>query len=414
MERRDMRVGTSDEKPGAPRDAPPAPDTGRSTEDFSLVLGGPLYQLYLRTRLARPPLELLHRRVLAFIVITWVPPALLSALTGRFTSGPVPFLLDLTNLQFVTTLPLLVGAEVFIHHRLRLLVPEFVGRELVGAEDRSRFDDFVVRALRLRNSLVAEAALVLFSFTGGYWLWRTHASLHVATWYVVPVDGSMRLTEPGYWLAFVSLPLSRFILLRWYFRLFIWYLFLWRVSRLRLRLNPLHADRAGGLGFLEDSLTAFAPVLVAQTTYFATVIGSQIWHQGARLTDFGYEIAAFVAFLMLFVLFPLTFFARQMDEARLRGGHRFGRLASCYTNAFLQKWLASDASPGEPLLGTSDIQSLSDLSNSYDVVREMRRMPFARAVVVRLAVFVALPLLPLTFTMVPLDKLLAALVSVFV
>src|SRR5262245_8051715 len=32
--------------------------------DFSIVLGGPLYQLYIRTRLARPPLELLIRRVL--------------------------------------------------------------------------------------------------------------------------------------------------------------------------------------------------------------------------------------------------------------------------------------------------------------------------------------------------------------
>jgi hypothetical protein len=35
-----------------------------------------------------------------------------------------------------------------------------------------------------------------------------------------------------------------------YFQLFIWFLFLWRVSRLDLRLTPSHPDRAGGLGFL--------------------------------------------------------------------------------------------------------------------------------------------------------------------
>jgi len=36
-------------------------------EDFFLVLGGPLYQLLLRTQLVRPPLDLVYRRVLASI-----------------------------------------------------------------------------------------------------------------------------------------------------------------------------------------------------------------------------------------------------------------------------------------------------------------------------------------------------------
>ena len=36
------------------------------TENFSLVLGGPLYQLYLRTRLAKPPLDLLLRASSAY------------------------------------------------------------------------------------------------------------------------------------------------------------------------------------------------------------------------------------------------------------------------------------------------------------------------------------------------------------
>jgi hypothetical protein len=412
-----MRVGTRDAEPDATGDALPDPDAGRWPSDFSLVLGGPLYQLLLRTKLARPPLELLRRRIVALVAITLLPPALLSALTGRFVSGPVPFLFDLTNLQFVTTLPLLLWAEVFIHQRLRVLVPEFVDRDLVAVEDRSRFGDMITRALRTRNSLVAEVALLLVAFTAGHALWRTYSSLHVATWYMVSSNAAPQLTlltVPGYWLAFVSLPISRFILLRWYFRLFIWYVFLWRVSRLRLKLDPLHADRAGGLGFLAHAETAFAPVLVAQSTFFAALLGNQIWHADARLSDFRYEIAALFAVLLLFVLFPLTFFARQMNEARLRGMREYGRLASRYAKAFDEKWLAAGDGHGEPLLGTSDIQSLSDLANSYDVVRTMRLVPLDKTTIVRLAVLVALPLLPLTFTLVPLDKMVKALLNVFV
>jgi hypothetical protein len=368
----------------------------------------------VRPRAVAIPRSTVRRRMLALVVIAWLPPALLSALTGRLVSGPVPFLLDLTHLQFVTALPLLIGAEVLVHRRLRELVPEFVRRNLVAADERSRFDDLVVRAMHLRNSLVAEVALLLLAFTGGYWFWRTYASLRVATWYVVPVDGSMRLTEAGYWLAFVSLPISRFILLRWYFRLLIWYSFLWRVSRLRLRLNPLHADRAGGLGFLEESASTFAPVLVAQSICLATVLGDRIWHQGARLSDFQYEVVAFVVVLMLLALLPLTFFAVQLREAQLRGTRQYGRLATRYTNSFEEKWLAANASPSEPLLGTSDIQSLSDVASSYEVVRTMRLVPFGKTMAFRLAILIALPLGPLLFTIVRLDHVLAALVKLVV
>jgi hypothetical protein len=231
---------------------------------------------------------------------------------------------------------------------------------------------------------------------------------------MVPVDGSMRLTEAGYWLAFVSLPISRFLLLRWYFRLFVWYSFLWRVSRLRLKLNALHADRAGGLGFLGESVMAFTPVLVAQSAFFSMLLGNRIWHGGAKLSDFAQGVAAVVVFLMLVVLLPLTFFARQLIDARLRDSRRYGQLASRYSNAFDEKWLAAGMNQSEPLLGTSDIQSLSDLANSYDVVRATRFVPFGKTTVVRLAICIGLPLLPLTFTMVPVDKLLAALVNIFV
>ena len=48
--------------------------------DFSLVLGGPLYQLWRRTRLAGDALQLLHRRIVVLALLAWVP---LLALVGR-------------------------------------------------------------------------------------------------------------------------------------------------------------------------------------------------------------------------------------------------------------------------------------------------------------------------------------------
>ena len=53
--------------------------------DFSLVLGGPLYQLLRRSRLSGNTLELLHRRVFVLTVVAWAPLLLLSVVR---VSGP--------------------------------------------------------------------------------------------------------------------------------------------------------------------------------------------------------------------------------------------------------------------------------------------------------------------------------------
>jgi hypothetical protein len=255
--------------------------------------------------------------------------------------------------------------------------------------------------------------LLALSFTG-YYLWRSHATLHVSTWYADVSDSGMQLTGAGHWLAFVSLPVARFIVLRWYFRLLIWYVFLFRVSRLRLRLNPLHPDRAGGLAFVSDSVYAFMPVLIAQSVFLSALIGNQIWHEGTKLPEYKFLIAGVLVFLMLSVLLPLAFFSLQMMRARREALREHGLLASRYASEFRQKWLRDADASGGGVLGSADIQSLASLSVSFDVVREMGMLPFGRKVVIRLAILLALPLAPLILTMIPLEELLAKLVKVLV
>jgi hypothetical protein len=111
-------------------------------------------------------------------------------------------------------------------------------------------------------------------------------------------------------------------------------------------------------------------------------------------------------FLMALVLIPLTFFAPHLAQAKRAGLREYGLLGSRYVAGFREKWIAGSAAEGEPLLGTADIQSLADLANSYDAVREMSFVPFGRATVVRVAIMTALPLVPLTLTMIPLEQLI--------
>lgn len=381
--------------------------------DFSLVLGGPLYQLWRRTRMSGGALQLLSRRVWAFVLLAWVPLLLLSVAEGHaWRAGgadtTLPFLYDIeTHARMLLAIPLLIVAELVVHQRMRPIVRQFVDRGLITEESWSPFDAAIDSAMRLRNSIAAELLLIGIVYGIGVgFVWRTEVALDITSWYGVGVEGRLQPTLAGWWLGLVSLPIFQFLLLRWYFRIFIWARFLWQVSRLKLSLIVTHPDRCGGLGFLSSIGYAFTPLLLAQGTVLAGIIANRIFFKDAVLTDFKVEIAGLVALMVAVVLGPLLVFAPQLEAAKRAGLREYGTLAQRYVREFDQKWIRGGASADEPLVGSADIQSLADLGNSYEVVKGMRMAPINLRTAIQLAAATLLPLLPLTLTMISLEQLL--------
>jgi hypothetical protein len=379
-----------------------------ASEDFSLALGGPLYQFYLRTRVARAPLQLLWRRITAFSLICWLPLLLLSLAEGHAVSGVhVPFLLDIeTYARFLVALPLLIVAEVVVHRRMPIIVQNFKTRNIIPEADWSRFEAITASTMRLRNSITVEVVLLVLSFTVSDWVWREHIILRAQTWYASPAGEDMHLTAAGYWYVGLSLTILRFMMYRWYFRIFLWYQFLWRVRGLPLHLNLFHPDRAAGLEFLSGSLIAFAPILMAHTVFLAGFIGNRIVHENARISTFKMDALAIVVLLMLLVIVPLCFFVSHLKQARLTAAREYGILASRYVDDFRSKWIKDFSGADKQLLGTSDIQSLADLGNAYNVISEMRLLPFGKRALIQLGLLLVAPLLPLTLAEIPLEEII--------
>jgi hypothetical protein len=387
----------------------------REGEDFSLVLGGPLFQLWRRTRLSGSHLELLRRRIIVMVLLTWMPLLVLSIVEGHAWSGSLalPFLLDVEqHLRLLVALPLLIVAELAVQRRIRLMVAQFLNLGLIPDAARAQFDSAVASAMRLRNSGVAELLLIAFVYGVGVpYFWRNYVALDVVSWYGVMVDGRLHPSLAGWWLGCVSLPVLQFLLLRWYFRLFIWARFLWQVSNIELRLLPTHPDRCGGLGFLMFVRLAFAPLLLAQGVLLAGFIANRIFFARGRLSNFIPEIVAIMALTVFAILAPLLVFTRKLEQVSRTGVREYGVLAQKYTRQFDDKWLRGGAPPGESLLGSGDIQALADTASSFEVVHQMRWVPFTLRHVLQLAAIVLLPILPLTLTIFSLQELLERLLN---
>ena len=386
--------------------------------DFSLVLGGPLFQLLVRSRLATPALELLKRRIVFLSMLAWLPLLLLSLADGKAWGGAgLPFLYDIEmQARLLLMLPLLIAAEVLVHKLMRLIVGQFIERDIITAAVLPKFKEVIASAMRLRNSVAMELILFLLSFGAGYYIWSTISGLEkigsgTGTWYATVTDGNTQLSPAGYWYIFVSRPLVQFILIRWYFRVFIWARFLWQSSRLELNLIPTHPDRAAGLGFLGWSISAFAPLLLAHGALLAGLMAKPIFFAGARLTDFLMEILGGVVVLLVLVLGPLLVFSPCLIRVKRNGLRKYGMLASRYVREFDRKWVGGGATADEQLIGSSDIQSLADLGNSFQVIRDIKPFPFGRDTVILLVVLSLLPVLPLVLTMIPLEELIKRLVG---
>jgi hypothetical protein len=386
--------------------------------DFSLVQGGPLFQLLVRSHLATPALDLMKRRIVFLSMFAWLPLLLLSLVDGKaLGSVGLPFLYDIEmHARFLLALPLLIVAEIMVHQRTRLVVGQFTDRGIISVEVLPKFKEVIDSAMKLRNSVVIELILVILVFVAGNYLWSKASGMEkigssAGTWLTSTAGIGAQLSPAGYWYSFVSRPLFQFILLRWYFRLFIWARFLWQTSRLELNLIPTHPDRAAGLGFLGMSSTAFAPLLMAHGALLAGLMANPIFFAGAKMTDFKMEIFGAVAILLLLVLGPLLVFSPRLMRAKRTGLREYGTLASRYVSEFDLKWVRGGADDDEALIGSGDIQSLADLGNSFQVVRDIKPFPFGRDTVIQLVVVTLLPVSPLVLTMIPLEELIMKLIG---
>lgn len=382
------------------------------SEDFSLVLGGPLFQLLRKAHLEGDALELLQRRILASVVLTWFPLLSLSLLSGVVGSvGGISFLHDIeVHARFLVALPILIAAELLVNSRMRSAVRRFIEWRIVLPELRPAFHKAIDSAVKIRNSTFVESALLVVVYTVGLLVWNSRTELGLATWYALP-GSRWNLTAAGYWYVFVSLPLFQFILLRWYMRILVWFRFLWHVNRIELNLIPTHPDRCGGLSFLGKSCYAFAPILFAQGAILAGVVAARVLYRGETLRSFRFQIGGFIVFFVIVVVAPLLMFSLRMARAKTKGLADYGLLAQRYVEGFDQKWVRQSLASAE-LLGTGDIQSLADLGNGYQVIREMQIVPFGLQDVLRLVIATAAPLSPLLLTVFSFEELLIRIFKV--
>ena len=364
-------------------------------ETFSLA-GGPLHRLGCRLRLVRDGINSLPFGVAlgggAWIVLCGL--ALLEGAGGLLVSMSV--IAGHARLLIVIPLPFI--CESSLDPRLTACVGMLARSGIVTAGARPAFEAAIARTARWNNGWLGETVCILAA-VASFEARRLHLFGVTATFDPARNAGGAAWTT--FWEWTVCLTLFRFLILRWLWRIDLWALFLWRVSRLELRLVATHPDGVAGLGYLELVHTYFAPLVVALSIVQASSLAEDM-AIGAIAFEAIYSALGIIVIVdaVLFIG-PLLLFSPALLACRVHGLFDYTEFAERYVSGFDGKWIRGARLPEQELLGCQDIQALSDLSTSINTARGMCLAPVSR----RLLTELALPVLPLLLFKYPLTKL---------
>ncbi len=229
-----------------------AADQSAGIGEFLASHGGPFFELQRRVGVLEEDALHAGRRAAIFVALAWGVPLLLSLLQGH-AFGPQdshPYLLDFGAwARFFIATGLFLMAEQQVEYGLRGKLGEFVRAPLLAPESFKPAAEVVVKALKLRNSGVAEVVCLGLAIAGALALIDRLLAVDASTWAVQIADDGGHATLAGWWVVIVSVPIFYFLLMRGLWRYLVWAMLLWRLASLKLRLVATHPDGKAGLAF---------------------------------------------------------------------------------------------------------------------------------------------------------------------
>jgi hypothetical protein len=359
-----------------------------STEELRLGIGGPFHRLERAARVER-----MRRLLPLLIAVTWAPLCVF-ALVQWATRGTADSLIrDLSvHARLLVAIPVIVSAERLLDQIARVAIARIFDEELVPAASAPRVRAMLRAVERWRDAAWPESLMLVAAFVAGV------AALvgWIPAGGVVSGAGTYRYDAVRLWYGLASLPIFQFLLWRSLFRFALWLRVLAGLARTPLALVATHADTHGGIAFLRmPSVVYGALLLFATSAVLCASWATQIAMRGLPLATFRLPFLVFVVLGVVVVLAPLLMFTPQLWKVRVVGLRRYGGLVTDYVRRFQARWIEGDRAS---LLGTSDIQSLADITSAYqNSVAVVGTMLFGKRDAVVVAAAALLPAVPLLF-----------------
>lgn len=358
---------------------------------------------------ALKPFKQTHWKILFLLLLTWLPLFISTLFFNSKTNGVTIFSDFDLHIRFLILLP----AIVYMERRVDLPFNNFLDemKHIIGEEDQGKYDRFIISLMKVITSKIPEVLFYILFYSLLFIYWDDIVMLSKKD-YLFTSDRS-QLNFSGWYYLLLSLPFFQLMIFRWIFRWVMWAYMIFKISKFKLQIDPVHADIMGGLEFINLIPIFFSFLVFLIASIIASNIGFEIVFEGQSLKPYAFQIAFFSLFFPILNYSPLFFFTRKMFKAKTNGIIHFGRLIREHNVAYFQKWIYNRNETQDELLGSVDNSSLSDINGSYTMTQSLRIIPINSQFFISTVLVGVLPYLPLLLTQYSITELFKQLIMHF-
>ncbi|HEY0334802.1 MAG TPA: hypothetical protein VGC74_14010 [Stenotrophomonas sp.] len=376
-------------------------------DNFSLMRGGATHALLSRLGLIGPGSRATPWLAISVVLLAFAPLAMACVFDGTLwrLPGGMPLLGDYAAMaRYLVALPLLVLMAPWSDHVFRNTARQLVHSALVAPYRQADLEHLLRQVRRCRDAIAPELICLAIALAPAFLPGHPMIGVPGVAGWSAGLSGEP--TQAGQWQAFVSMPLYRFVMLMWLWRLLMWSYLLWRLTRLRLDLHPLHPDGNGGLGFLGLAQERFSAISLANAFVLCGAFANHMIYGGDTLFGLRHLIIGFIAASAAVVLAPLLLLTPTLIRAKRHALLKYDALGNRVARSFDRRWPRGQAAGDtHSLLDAPDASALCDFTDVYGTIKAMPAMPIDRWIVVRVVLYGALPLLPLVLLSFSVDQL---------
>lgn len=371
-----------------------------TTNDYAFASGGILWKVLDRSKFEGKSLRQQAFFVIGLILLCWVPIAVISFYQLGWNQFYLLFLRDIaTHVRFLLVLPILLFARLSVNKSFNSAINFFHDTKILDHDNLDGFEKIMNWLKKWSNSKIVDVILIILVYSSFYFQENSqiNKSATYAPWHVA----DDKITAAGWWYLAISLPILQMLLYRWLYIIFLWIIFLRKISRLDLHLSALHPDGVGGLGFLQYVQFSFFPVAFAFSSLMAGVINNVIIFSKASITDYKIGIGSLLFFVLLLFILPLLQFVPLLAKVKKKYFMQYSLeawpIARKYEEQLKGFYLTGENEP--------NASWHIDLIGSFEKTNEMKVFLVNKAVLIAFVSAVILPFLPVVAQQIPLKEI---------
>jgi hypothetical protein len=389
-------------------------------ERFSLVAGGPFNALLGHAGLLAENQLPSAAAALCLALLAWLVPAMLAvaqSIADQAYRGGLYFQ-DLSTLaRYFIAVAAMLLSEHRADARTLHIVNEFRRGQLLSAASRAEFRRRVATADYWSTAPLVEAALLVTAWFASAKAMSVTISLEGVGWEEMAQGGSP-MSWAGLAAQHFSGTLFFFLVLRWLWRLGIWSMLLFRISRLPLQLRALHPDRCGGLGFLSLYPGVFRGFVFALSCVLATLLLKDL-EMGSDKIEVTMDlvrgvIAAWALVVAVLFLAPLLVFYEPLFELREEALRLYGNRSMDWLEHHEGSWGINRESNGPQQSSNVVTPAIGEIENAFAIINSLRAVPLDRTTVIHLYFAALAPLIVVAASRIPIRELLARVAGVLI